>query len=317
MKGKANKSGAQRYDDMIGYLVAFEKKANTIEVCCNLQAEALNSNGSSSSSTPDSHIRYARSIKRSHRGRLRDPVPKRNEGITYRNNIVNLVTVDEENHYDNPAKRDKESDHMIIAISDVVEVIMKFNETERSTSAMNEHVKPENYCSTSFDNLEIKTGSSSSSMLIVEQEPLSIGKGDMIQVSEFLQNDCNRTAISQKSSEASILRPSSILKDQQPSQFVAKECIRETKTDPKVIGVVFRDPIFEVIPSKQSSIGSNSCVYNVGDHVEIADGMHSRKIGRIVKTLGDIVQIEVGNVKPMYLYLSPNMLQPLNGQICV
>jgi hypothetical protein len=72
--------------------------------------------------------------------------------------------------------------------------------------------------------------------------------------------------------------------------------------------------VIQSMKSYHLSRAPDCSVYNLGDRVEIADGIYRRKIGRIMKLLGDVVQVEVGNINPKLLYISPNMLQPLHDR---
>jgi hypothetical protein len=241
----ANTTGAKRYDDMIGYLVAFEKRAKTMEVCCDLQSDAIISNESSSSSAQ--YVRHARSIKRSNRGRLRDPVPTRCEGIVNNKSCESITMASDT--VDNPRKMKVESEHKIIAVSDVVEVIMTCNDSDAEENLgttgshysipMDKRVKDENGSSIAFDNFDFKAVSSSSSTVTVPQQGMKLGACNE---GQFLSSDFNHTAISEKFHETSILRQSRILREQQQSE-----------SNQKVIGVFFRDPIHEVIPFKQGT----------------------------------------------------------------
>ena len=176
---------------------------------------------------------------------------------------------------------------------------------------MSEPVKHNSDSSTCFNNFNSTTVSSTETEV---QQVLMFGVCNEGQVKRILSNNFNHPAKSGKFHETSILRPSRILKEQQQPEFSEKELFREAKENKKSTGVFFRDPIHEVIQSRQGLKTPDCSVYNLGDEVEIADGSYSRKIGRIVKMLGDLVQVEVGNMKPTLLYISPNMLQPIHGR---
>ena len=76
----------------------------------------------------------------------------------------------------------------------------------------------------------------------VEPEPLKIENGERNK--KELSNGVNCTVNSQKYGRK--------LREQQlpVSTLVEKQCSRETQTNSKVIGAVFRDPIFEYHPSR-------------------------------------------------------------------
>ena len=334
MTGKTITSGSRRYDDMIGFLVAFEKRAKTMEVCCDMKVEAITSNESSSSSDQPSYVRHADTIKRSRRGRVRDPVPKRIEGEGSNSCNENKPTVDDENFNCNnvaiinsPNNMSKDSDHEITFVSDDIEVTLNCNESECNAALgtsgvtdakfklpVNKLVKPENDFSSSCEHLEIiDVVSLSSSMALVAPPGLTIEKIE--KEASQLREDLNGNANPRKYRESSNLKSSSILRERQYfSEDMLKEIFRGTSTHQKVAGVVFRDPVHEVIPFKGGTSTPSCNIYDIGDQVEIADGIHRRKIGRVVKTLGDVVQIEVGSLKPTYMYVSPGILQPLDGR---
>jgi hypothetical protein len=300
---------------MIGYLVAFEKKAKTMEVCCDLQNDATK--GSESISSYGQHIRYARSIPRSQRGRMRDSVTTRSacmpQSIAMTTDI-NCIAED-----------------VIVAKSDVVEVIMNTLDGNLSegdenlgltcssfhctmpaefASPIHKLVKCEGKSGESFDNFHFKTVSLESPLLKLEAF-------DERRIKEVSSNKFNHAAKTQIFHKTSMMPPCRILgQQQQQLNVVEKEVFREVNTDQKTVGVIFRDPIYEVIPFQQSFAVPESdffSEYNLGDEVEIVDGIYRRKIGRILKILGDVVQVEMANIKPKLLYISPKKLQPLHG----
>jgi hypothetical protein len=277
-------TGAKRYDDMIGYLVAFEQKARTMEVCCDLQNDATTTSTSTASSA--SCVRHAHSIKRSQRGR----------SISSRSNATpkNVAIATEVNCM---------SDNVIVSESDDVEVIINCNDLDGQENVGTGLCSFPETLNTAFTlplNKLVKCESVRCRIetVSVAQEKFKLGECDEEQFEKILSNDLKYVADQKNFQEISILRPSSILKVQQP----------------KMAGVMFRDPIHEVIPLKHGFIKPNCSVHNLGDQVEIADGIYGQKIGRVVKSLGDVVQVEVGNRKPKLLYISPKMLQPLHGR---
>ena len=343
MVRRTKTASSKRYDGMIGYLVAFEKRAKTMEVCCDLQNDAIISIESNSSSTSSaSCVRHAGSIKRSHRGRTRKPAPKPSENGTSNSSAEKVkmaedvicvcdtggVTINKKH-----SKTNQTSEQMIITALDVVEVVISCNEPDDQenlwtshppvpelmlasfTVPLHQHVKCENASGTPIDNFDSKKVSSTSSTVSAAKHTCRLGNGiyNGEELIHILSNDLSHTAHSQKLDKTSILQPISILKERQHVEITENEFFREAQTKQKVLGVAFREPIHDVIPSKKGSISPYNCVYRLGDHVEITDGIYRRQIGRIVKTLGDIVQVEVDSRKPKFLYISPNMLQPLHG----
>jgi hypothetical protein len=131
----------QRYDDMIGFLVAFEKRAKKMEVCCDLETHGVNSNDSTSSfvSVNPSIVRKSDSTKAYPRGRLRTPVQevielegsKKDTGIDgcFVAFKSDLKFIDDESFIcdtinSDSSNKEFNTDHKIFAALEVVEVIM-------------------------------------------------------------------------------------------------------------------------------------------------------------------------------------------------
>lgn len=62
-----------RCDELIGFLVAFESKAKTLETCCEHPIEIIESNDSTSFSIHPAYIRHEHAARQAYRGRSRLP----------------------------------------------------------------------------------------------------------------------------------------------------------------------------------------------------------------------------------------------------
>jgi hypothetical protein len=136
MKGRICGSG--RCDELIGLLVAFEKKAKTMEACCELPGENIDSNDSASMSVHPAYIRHNDSTRRARRGRSKPPVHEKGHYEQSKNDDENAFTnamhnqtpviLNEDDGADstkNISESEKgKSGHTILAVAEVVEVVI-------------------------------------------------------------------------------------------------------------------------------------------------------------------------------------------------
>jgi hypothetical protein len=313
MKGRIENCKRNQIDNMIGFLVAFEKRAKTMEACCHLTNEAIISNESSISPSSPSYNRYAESMKRSQRNRIKCSASKGFENLGSSNpSSIDEASVphDIKDHI----SRNGVNDHAIFASLDIVEVIMNRRKVKECSKVGSENIRkliatksltPKLVAEHSAvkEKSEALTVTSSTSVINVDPKHINA-----VEYGKDIKEKLSDVARIVKESQTCIdMQTQQTSNSSRALQTINKdEPLRNTKAS--MTGVIFRNPIYEIIPMKHSLTRSPQSACKVGDNIEISYGIHRHQTGRVVKTLGDIVQVDIGSSKPMYLYVSSKML---------
>lgn len=298
-----------RCDNLIGLLVSFENKTKTIQPCCEMPIDMIDSNDSTSVSVQPMRIRHGNGSSRTQRGRSRTPVrenindakilknyeqvdyidPNKDNKLTQFGlpsqtySIMNMPSSDIENEVTNK---------MILAESESVEVI--FDSGVINEPSNFENILPETSNSdTEFVNSCVSTA---------KHYPITseiYDKRRAKKCHDFITEKLDAiTLCTHRDDEFSSTKPQKLKESLVPSECgiltrsskinCGNQGKHREKTGTQMV-VVFRTPVHEVIPRNDMEKSS----FVIGDFVAITNGVHKNKYGRVSKVFDDVVQVTV------------------------
>jgi hypothetical protein len=326
-----------RCDELIGCLVAFEKKAKTVETCCDHQIEIIDSNDSTSFSIHPAYIRHEHTARQAYRGRSRLPAQNTNSEDRFKNrNDQKLIGAHEQpcNDRGRSIRESEKSGLTVHALDEVVEIVIDKKEEESTDPMITLELYIPAESNENIENVEKQvkldddTESSSSALTCMEEANWKINNGTKNEETKDDNsfNDVIPFRNSKKFNELLVFpeRMNSIhsgrCKDEQPKVRSIHQAVcnltplqrEHAEKENKEAVVAFRDPISEVIPTGLGSNSSNHTMLAIGDLVDIRNGRYTNKIGRVIKVSGDLVLVAIAGEYIKTLYVSPSMLRPVN-----
>ena len=302
-----------RCDNLIGFLVAFEKRTKTMETCCDNPIEIIDSNDSTSFSIHPAYIRHKHAARRASRGRSRIPVQNKVFAHSSKNEIDDSFTgtnIKQNFGTDTSGQSLHESDRsdlMVLALAEEVEVVI---ETKNESIVATES----RICHAPLDSLESMENERNQDILDQQAASSSCASSPIAAYNGKVSCRTKKEETGEDKSSALVLplRNSSKLNEllltvknnKQGDRSTCREFIplqkQSSEKENKTI-VVFRDPISEVIPTAHGFV--------IGDLVDIQNGKFNNKTGRVIRVYEDLVLVTILGefIKP--LYLSPSMLR--------
>jgi hypothetical protein len=328
-----------RCDELIGFLVAFENKAKTLETCCEHPIiEIIDSNDSTSFSIHPAYVRHENTARRVYRGRSRLRAQNINIEDRSKNQIdqklISIPGQPNEEFSDGLSILESDKSGLkVLALDEVVEVVIDTNDEENTDTMITKEFSLSEDFNVTIENAENQaklddgTVSSSSALTSMKSASWKIYNGTQ---KEETEDDISSDSVIpfRNSQKFNKLLPRKIQKnkaDQRNNAQPKGQSTNQTVGDVTPIQneivekenkdaiVAFRDPISEVIPTEHGLISSKHMILNIGDLVDIQNDRFTNKIGRVIKVSEDLVLVAmVGEfIKP--LYVSPSKLRRANA----